>query len=138
MKTRECLDKLDRRDITLSTFAMSRNKSLLPFARDLRNIDVAREEDNTVALRLAAEENTRLLQIGAIDETVNDAGLPTVEDDKVALLSLCDMDHTELQIYAKLIEVYDRARSHFLFERLRLRPKPILESYCIPTTRNSF
>ena len=48
IKTRERLDKLDRRDIALSTFAMSRNKSLLPFVRDLRNLDVAREEDNTV------------------------------------------------------------------------------------------
>jgi hypothetical protein len=72
IKTRECLDKLDRRDIALSTFAMSRNKSLLPFARDLQNFDVAREEDNTVTLRLVAKENTRLLQIGAIDEAVND------------------------------------------------------------------
>jgi hypothetical protein len=120
IKTQQCLDKLDRRDITLSTFAMSRNKNLLPFARDLRNLDVAREEDSTVALRLAAKENTLLLQIVAIDEVVNDAVLPTVEDDKVALLSLCDMDHTELQIYAKMIEVYDKAQSHFLFEIVEL------------------
>jgi hypothetical protein len=128
IKTRECLDKLDRWDIALSTFAMSRNKSLLPFARDLRNLDVAREEDNTVALRLAAKENTRLLQIGAIDEAVNNAGLPTVEDDKVALLSLCDMDHTELQIYAKMIEIYDRARSHFLFKIVELQVERYLNA----------
>ncbi len=92
IKTRECLDKLDRRYIVLSTFAMSRNKSLLPFAHELQNLDVAREEDNTVALRLAVKESTRLIQIGAIDEAVNDAALPTVEENKVALLSLCDMD----------------------------------------------
>jgi hypothetical protein len=78
--------------------------------------------------KVGCKENTRLLQIGAIDEAVEDAGLPTVEDDKVALLSLCDMDHTELQIYAKMIEVYDRARSHFLFEIVELQVKRYLNA----------
>jgi hypothetical protein len=77
---------------------------------------------------LAAKENTRLLQIGAINEAVNDAALPTVEDDKVALLSLCDKDHTELQFYAKMIEVYDKARSHFLFEIVELQVKRYLNA----------
>ncbi len=35
IKTRECLDKLDRRDIALSTFAMSRNKSIRATALEL-------------------------------------------------------------------------------------------------------
>jgi hypothetical protein len=49
IKTRECLDKLDRRDIALSTFAMSRNKTLLPFARTLRAMKLTTEDDNTAA-----------------------------------------------------------------------------------------
>ena len=36
IKTRECLDKLDRRDIALSTFAMARNKDIVTTAADLR------------------------------------------------------------------------------------------------------
>ena len=99
IKTRECRDKLDRRDIALSTFAMSRNKTLITFALELRQLDLMRDEDNTAALRQVARENTRLLQVGAIDEAVADHEDPAVEDDRAALLSLCDMDHTELQIY---------------------------------------
>jgi hypothetical protein len=39
-----------------------------------------------------------------------------VETDRAALLSTYSMDATEWQIYAKMVEVYDLARSHFLFE----------------------
>ena len=56
IKTRECLDKLDRRDIALSTFAMSRNKILMPAALELRAMDLMREEDDTAALRQVARE----------------------------------------------------------------------------------
>jgi hypothetical protein len=68
IKTRECLDKLDRRDIALSTFAMSRNKTLLPFARTLRAMDLTTEEDNTAALRQVAKDNTRVLHVQPIDD----------------------------------------------------------------------
>ncbi len=40
IKTRECLDKLDRRDIALSTFAMSRSKNLMPADLELRAMDL--------------------------------------------------------------------------------------------------
>ncbi len=49
IKTRECLDKQDRRDIAVSTFAMSRNKDLLPVALELRDLDPTRPEDDTAA-----------------------------------------------------------------------------------------
>ncbi len=52
IKTRECLDKQDRRDIAVSTFAMSRNKDLFPVALVLRDLDLTRPEDNTAELRL--------------------------------------------------------------------------------------
>ncbi len=99
-------------------------------------MDVARKEDNTVALRLAAKENTRLLQVGAIDDAVANAANPTVEDDRVALLTLCDMDHTELQIYAKMLEVYDKARSHFLFEIVELQVKRFLNAERLNQSRS--
>ena len=67
IKTRECLDKLDRRDIALSTFAMSRSKNLNAPALELRDLDLTRAEDDTVELRAVAAHNTRLLQIGRID-----------------------------------------------------------------------
>ena len=57
IKTRECLDKLDRRDIALSTFAMSRSKNLNAPALELRDLDLTRAEDDTVELRAVAAHN---------------------------------------------------------------------------------
>jgi hypothetical protein len=37
-------------------------------------------------------------------------------------------DHTELQIYQKMMEVYDKARSHFLFEIVELQVKRYLNA----------
>jgi hypothetical protein len=128
IKTRECLDKQDRRDIAVSTFAMSRNKTLLPFALELRGLDLTRPEDDTAALRTIARENTRLLQVGVIGDAIDDAANPAVEGDRAALLSLCDMDQTELLIYTKMMEVYDRARSHFLFDIVELQVKRFLNA----------
>ena len=116
IKTRECLDKQDRRDIALSTFAMSRSKALLPSAIALRALDLMRDTDDTAVLRAIAKENTRLLQVAAISDEIADANSPTEEADRTALLSLCDMDSTELLIYTKMLEVYDKAQSHFLFD----------------------
>jgi hypothetical protein len=100
----------------------------MTFALELRRLHLMRDEDNTAALRQVARENTRLLQVGAIDEAVADDEDPVVEDDRAALLSLCDMDHTELQIYQKMMEVYDKARSHFLFEIVELQVKRYLNA----------
>jgi hypothetical protein len=88
----------------------------LPSALILRGLTLARPEDDTAELRAIARENTRLLQVAAFDDAVLDADSPIKEADRTALLSLCDMDMTELQIYTKMVEVYDRARSHFLFD----------------------
>ena len=128
IKTRECLDKQDRRDIAVSTFAMSRHKNLLPVTLMLRSLDLTRPEDDTAALRLIARENTRLLQLGAIDDAIEDEDSPIVEADRAALLSLCDMEQTELLIYTKMMEVYDRARSHFLFDIVELQVKRFLNA----------
>jgi hypothetical protein len=38
------------------------------------------------------------------------------------------MDHTELQIYTKMLDVYDKARSHFLFEIVELPVKRYLNA----------
>ena len=38
------------------------------------------------------------------------------------------MDATELQIYTKMLEVYDKARSHFLFEIVELQVKRYLNA----------
>jgi hypothetical protein len=96
IKTRECLDKLHRRDIALSTFAMSRNKNLILVAMDLHALDVARDEDNTAELRLEAARNARAAKTVRIDELVADGNSPVEEPDRAALLSICSMDHTEL------------------------------------------
>lgn len=114
IKTRECLDKQDRRDIALSTFAMSRSKALLPSALALRALDLMRDTDDTAVLRAIAKENTRLLQVAAIiSDEIADVNSPTEKADRTALLSLCDMDSTELLIYT---DVYDKAQSHCLFD----------------------
>jgi hypothetical protein len=116
IKTRECLDKLDRRDVALSTFAMSRSKNINVASLELRALDLTRPEDNTAELRAEAALNTRLLQVGRINEMVDDAASFIVEADRAALLSICSMSTTEIQIYFKMVEVYDLARSHFLFD----------------------
>jgi hypothetical protein len=128
IKTRECLDKLDRRDVALSTFAMSRSKNLNTQALELRALDLTRAEDNTVELRAEAARNTRLLQIGSINDMVEDAANVVVEADRTALLSICSMDATELQIYLKMVEVYDLARSHFLFDIVEPQVKRFLNA----------
>ena len=128
IKTRECLDKQDRRDIALSTFAMSRNKALLPSALVLRDLDLLRDTDNTAVLRAIAKENTRLLQVAAIDDEIADVNSPVDEADRAALLSLCDMEPTELLIYTKMHEVYDKAQSHFLFDILDSQVKRYLNA----------
>ncbi len=48
IKTRECLDEQDRRDIAVSILAMSRNRPLLPLALILRALILARLEDDTL------------------------------------------------------------------------------------------
>ncbi len=118
VKTREYLDKLDRRDTALSTFAMSRNKNLILIAMNLRALDAARDEDNTAELRLEAARNARTAQNVMIDELIAEENSPVEESDRAALLSICSMDPTELQIYLKMMEVYDRTRSHFFSRSL--------------------
>jgi hypothetical protein len=129
IKTRECLDKQDRRDIAVSTFAMSRNRPvLLPYALELRALDLTRETDDTAALRSVARENTRLLQIAAFGEHIEDEDSLVVAADRAALLSLCDMEPTELQIYTKMMDVYDKAKSHFLFDIVEVQVKRFLNA----------
>ncbi len=62
-------------------------------------MDLARAEDNTAELRAEAARNTRLLQIGRIDELLADVASIVVETDRAALLSICAMNATEVQIY---------------------------------------
>jgi hypothetical protein len=101
----------------------------LPSALILWGLTLARPpEDDTAELRAIARANTRLLQIAAIDDEVLDADIPIKEADHTALLSLCDMDLTELQIYMKMVEVYDRARSHFLFDIVEAQVKRCLNA----------
>ncbi len=88
IKTRECLDKLDRQDVALSTFAMSRSKNINVPALELRALDLTRVEDDTAELRAEAARNTRLLQIGRVDDMVADAAHLIVEADRAALLSI--------------------------------------------------
>ncbi len=84
-------------------------------------MDLTRDTDDTAVLLAIAKTNTRLLQVAAIADEIADVDSPTEETDRTALLSLCDMDATELQIYTKMLEVYDKARSHFLFEIVELQ-----------------
>ncbi len=79
-------------------------------------------------LRAVARENPRLLQIAAINDAVLDAANVIKEMDRATLLSLCDMDLTELQIYSKMVEVYDRAQSHFLFDIVEAQVKRFLNA----------
>ena len=88
----------------------------MPSALALRALDLMRDTDDTAVKRAIAKDNTRLLQVAAISDEIADVHSPTEEADRAALLSLCDMDSTELLIYTKMHEVYDKAQSHFLFD----------------------
>ncbi len=104
IKTRECLDKLVRRDIALSIFAMTRNKNIKGPAIDLRNLDLARAEGNTAEFREEAARDTRLLQVARINELMDDAASIIAETDRATLLSICSMKNTEMLIYLKMVE----------------------------------
>jgi hypothetical protein len=107
---------------------MTRNKNINDPATELRNLDLARAEDNTAELRDEAARNTRLLQVARITELVDDAASIIAETDRAALLSICSMNNTELLIYLKMVEVYDIARSHFLFEIVEPQVKRFLNA----------
>ncbi len=107
---------------------MTRNKNINVPAIELRNLDLARAEDNTAELRAEAARNTRLLQVARITELVDDAASFIAETDRAALLSICSMDNTEILIYLKMVEVYDMARSHFLFEIVEPQVKRFLNA----------
>jgi hypothetical protein len=108
---------------------MSRNKpAILPAALELRTLDLAQDTDDTAALRSVARENTRLLQVAAFEEAVTDAASPLAEADRAAVLSLCGMDPTELQIYTKMMEVYDHAKSHLIFDIVEVQVKRFLNA----------
>jgi hypothetical protein len=55
-------------------------------------------------------------------------GSPFVSADRAAVLSLCDMEPTEIQIYTKMMDVYDKAKSHFLFDIVELQVKRFLNA----------
>jgi hypothetical protein len=58
---------------------MSRNKpAILPYAIELRALDLTREADNTAALRSVARENTHLSQIAAFEEQIEEHESPFV------------------------------------------------------------
>jgi hypothetical protein len=59
---------------------------------------------------------------------VEDPASFVTETDRAALLSICSMNATELQIYLKMVEVYDLARSHFLFDIVEPQVKRFLNA----------
>ncbi len=59
---------------------------------------------------------------------VEEAAHYIVEADRAALLSICSMNNTEIQIYFKMVEVYDLARSHFLFDIVDLQVRRFLNA----------
>jgi hypothetical protein len=115
--------------LSFSTIAMSRNKpALLPYAIELRALDLTREADNTAALHSVVRENTRLLQIAAFEEHIEEDECLFVAADRAAIRSLCDMEPTELQIYTKMVDVYNKAKSHFLFDIVEVQVKHFLNA----------
>jgi hypothetical protein len=98
----------------------SRLTSLGPYAGHGRHCCASRHRQN---------EHSFAAEVAAIADEIADVDSPTEETDRTAaLLSLCDMDATELQIYTKMLEVYDKARSHFLFEIVELQVKRYLNA----------
>jgi hypothetical protein len=113
LKTRECLGKQDNRDKAQATFAMDREGALIAKGKILRAITTAKGGDNEVQVA-AAVLSTLAAQRQAIDDYVDDGSVE--EDDRATLISQIEMTGNEWDILAKFVVVYQKARSHFLFE----------------------
>ncbi len=61
-------------------------------------------------------------------EAIEDADTAYLPADRAAVLSLCEMEPTEMQIYTKMMDVYDKAKSHFLFDIVELQVKRFLNA----------
>jgi hypothetical protein len=112
IKQRECLDKQDNRDKAQATFAMDREGALIAKGKILRAITTAKSGDNEVQVA-AAVLSTLAAQRQAIDDYVDDG---SVEEDRATLISHIEMTGNEWDILAKFVVVYQKVRSHFLFE----------------------
>ncbi len=110
LKTRECLDKQDNRDKAHATFAMDREVSK---GKVLRAITTAKDGDDEVQIA-AAVVSTLAAKRKAIDDYIDSGSAE--EDDRATLVSFIEMTGNECDIFAKFVVVYEKARSHFLFE----------------------
>jgi hypothetical protein len=113
LKTRERLDKQDNRDKAQATFAMDRERSLISKGKVLRAITTARDGDDEVQTA-AAVLSTLAAKRKAIDDYIDDGHVE--EDGRATVVSHIEMTGNEWDILAKFVVVYEKARSHFLFE----------------------
>jgi hypothetical protein len=67
----------------------------------------------------AAEAALKVAQSTAIDALVADVTSLVTEKNRPVLTSCCELTPSELQIFEEFTRVFDKARSHFVFEIVR-------------------
>jgi hypothetical protein len=114
VKFRESLDKQDRRDLAQSVFARDRDGRLLPAMQRVRNVTLARADDNEEEAARALADFPQAQQHEIVE--LIDAGEGITEEDRPLLVTSIGMTQTEFDLLSEFLRVYDQARSHFVFE----------------------
>jgi hypothetical protein len=115
VKFRESLDKQDRRDLAQSVFARDRDGRLLPAMLQIRNVTLARADDDANAAARALADLPQAQQ-HEIDELIEADENGISEEDHPLLVTSISMTQTEFDLLSEFLRVYDQARSHFVFE----------------------
>ena len=105
VKFRESLDKQDRRDLAQSVFARDRDGRLIEAMRRVRNVTLARDDDDeeTAAHALA---NLPQAQQHEIQEVIDEGEVAT-EEDCPLLVTCVGMTQTEFDLLSEFLRVYD-------------------------------
>jgi hypothetical protein len=129
VKFRESLDKQDRRDLAQSVFARDREGRLGDAMRRVRNVTLARDDDDAEAAAHALA-NLPQAQQHEIQEVI-DEGVVVTEEDRPLLITCVGMTQTEFDLLFEFLRVYDQARSHFIFEICEPSVKRFLNAHRI-------
>jgi hypothetical protein len=129
VKFRESLDKQDRRDLAQSVFARDRDGRLIEAMRRVRNVTLARDDDDDEAAAHALA-NLPQAQQHEIQEVI-DEGVVVTEEDRPLLITCVGMTQTEFDLLFEFLRVYDQARSHFIFEICEPSVKRFLNAHRI-------
>ena len=128
VKKREALDKVDTRDHAQSLFTLDRDATFRAEGVALLALRTPHAPTATVNAIAAAEAALKVAQAAAIDVLVADATSPVTEKNRPVLTSYCELTTSELQILDEFTRVFDKSRSHFVFEIVTPQTRRLLNA----------